>query len=964
MTACRKCSAPLPRDALDGLCPACLVTLALELPTTPNGEVGAIGSSSSLGKIRYFGDYELLEEIAHGGMGVVYKARQLSLNRIVAVKMLLAGHFASREFVQRFHEEAAAAANLQHPNIVAIHEVGEQDGQQYFSMDYVEGENLADLIRARPVSANKAASYVRAIAEAIHYAHERGTLHRDLKPSNVLIDAFDQPRITDFGLAKRLHEESSLTVTGQALGSPGYMAPEQVTGKRDHVGVAADIYSLGAILYHLLTGRAPFWAETLEGTFALLLHNEPVSPRALNPGIPRDLETICLKCLEKEPQRRYPSAEALAKDLERWLDGQPIQARPVSQWERGLKWVKRRPVIAGLVLSLLAVFLLGLLGVLWQWQRAEQLAAKETEQRHRAEAQRKRAEADEKKAETEAARSAQVAQFMKDMLRSLRPGIALGRDTTLLREILDETALRLDTQLTNQPTVEADLRATLGKVYGDLGDYAKASAMLERSLLLRRQVHGHDHLETAQSLYDLGYLHLQRGQQAEAAEAFRTALEIRRKLQGDEHPDTATSLAGFAEALRVAGSRINRTEPEPLIRQALAIRRKVLGNDHPDVADSLNSLGSYLNSQDRHHEAEPVFREAVAIRRKVFKNPHPAVANALQGLGTVLLSQEKIGQAVELFREAEAMCRKLYGHEHPDLADALHAIAKAFREQGKLSEAEVLFREALAMRRKFFGNDDPRIAGNLNFVGFTLLEQDQPAAAETVFREALAIQIKLSPTHRAAANALDYVGEALEGQNRLSEAEIFNRDALAIRKSLTANKAYYLIKSLENLTRVLRKQGRNAEIKSLWDESLENLRTLISAEDLEMSHSLVGPLQSLLRAGQFGEAEAILGEYLKIQKQKAPSDWHTFNIQSMLGGALLGQKKYAEAELLLLSACEGMNQRADTIPKSGKPHLKQTLRRLVQFYEETNRPEQAAEWKQKLAEFDNPQSRAGNPAGP
>src|SRR5438093_281993 len=263
-----------------------------------------VGNESPSRPIRYFGDYELLEEIARGGMGIVFKARQRKLDRLVAVKMILAGEFASREQALRFRAEVEAAARLQHPNIVRIHETGEQDGQPYFSMDYVDGGNLAALVREKPLPAKRAADYVKTIAEAIHYAHEQGILHRDLKPSNVLIDSNDQPRVTDFGLAKRMQKESFLTATGDVMGSPNFMPPEQAGAKSVKAGRYSDVYSLGGILFYLVTGRPPFLAETVAETLHHVLNTEPVSPRLLNPSVPQDIATICLKCLEKEPGKR------------------------------------------------------------------------------------------------------------------------------------------------------------------------------------------------------------------------------------------------------------------------------------------------------------------------------------------------------------------------------------------------------------------------------------------------------------------------------------------------------------------------------------------------------------------------------------------------------------------------------------------------------------------------------------
>ena len=269
-------------------------------------------------------------------MGVVWKARQASLNRTVAVKMILAGKLAGEAEVQRFRREAEAAANLQHPNIVAIHEVGEHDGQHYYSMDYVQGRDLGALVReSGPLPPARAAECLKTIAEAVHFAHQRGTLHRDLKPQNVLMDAAGVPRITDFGLAKFIERDDSLTQTGAAMGSPSYMPPEQAAGHLDQVGPHSDVYSLGAILYELLTGRPPFRAETAVATMRLVMESDPVPPRKLNPAVPPDLETICLKCLEKNPARRYPSAHALAEELGRFLKHEPIQARPRERRPQG-----------------------------------------------------------------------------------------------------------------------------------------------------------------------------------------------------------------------------------------------------------------------------------------------------------------------------------------------------------------------------------------------------------------------------------------------------------------------------------------------------------------------------------------------------------------------------------------------------------------------------------------------------
>ncbi|HQR08281.1 MAG TPA: serine/threonine-protein kinase, partial [Gemmatales bacterium] len=334
--------------------------------------IGRDNKSEAGPRIRYFGDYELLSEIARGGMGVVFRARQVSLNRTVAVKMILSGNLAGPSDVQRFHAEAEAAAHLDHPHIVPIYEVGEHEGQHYFSMKLIEGSSLSQAKNQRPKGETPkdqqrwAASLVAQVARAVHHAHQRGILHRDLKPGNVLLDNNGEPHVTDFGLAKKVEGGSDLTNTGAIVGTPAYMAPEQARCDKS-LSTAADVYSLGAILYDLLTDRPPFQANTPLDTILEVLEKEPAKPRSLVPTVDRDLETIALKCIEKDATRRYGSAEALAEELGRWQRGEPIEARPVGQLERSWRWCKRHPMATSLTVGI--VVFLALLS--WGWYEAQ-----------------------------------------------------------------------------------------------------------------------------------------------------------------------------------------------------------------------------------------------------------------------------------------------------------------------------------------------------------------------------------------------------------------------------------------------------------------------------------------------------------------------------------------------------------------------------------------------------------------
>ncbi len=681
---CDKCGAALSGYAESRFCAACLLESAILEPES----APAAGMASA--PLLALEDYELLEEIARGGMGVVYRARQTSLNRPVAIKMILGGHLANAAELKRFRAEAETAAQLRHPNIVAIHEVGEHAGQPFFSMELVQGQNLAQLVREEPLPSRKAAAYLKAIAEAVQYAHSRGVLHRDLKPSNVLIDEHDQPRITDFGLAKRLTDsqlstnDPQLTQTGQVLGSPSFIPPEQAAGLKQEIGPPSDVYSLGAILYHCLTARPPFMAENLTQTLRLVAEQEPVSPRLLNPSVPRDLETICLKCLEKDPGRRYPTAQALADELTRFLNHEPIHAHPLGAMLKVHRWcVRNRPLaIAGTAaLALLMVVAIGSPIALLRIDR-----------------ERRQAKANEQKARTEAEKSRQVAQFLRDMLKSAGPSVARGRDDKVVREILETTSARVSKELNEQPEVQGDIYFTVGTTYLDIGDHPRAATNLQQAVASYRLAGLGDHTNLAITLSALGACQSFTGDVDRGRSNAWLGLEMARRC-GDSDV-LFICLGRYGGSLGAWGQ--FSTKSEPYLREAYELKKR-MGNDPVGLASAMHLYSGFLTNAE---DGERMLRDGLDLFRKHLPPGHPKTIQGVFSLGQHLLSSGKSDEAERVLREALSGFHTTHNPNHPYQSIVLRFLAEALLLQGKGDEAESVVREQVSATPTHGGHQD------------------------------------------------------------------------------------------------------------------------------------------------------------------------------------------------------------------------------------------------------------------
>jgi serine/threonine protein kinase/Flp pilus assembly protein TadD len=737
------------------------------LPEQPKAAAGAtvrIVSEKAGDKI---GHYKLLQEIGEGGCGVVYMAEQQEpIRRRVALKVIKLG-MDTKQVIARFEAERQALALMHHPNIAKVLDAGTTDtGRPYFVMELVRGVKITNYCDENHLTTQERLKLFVQICHAIQHAHQKGIIHRDIKPSNILVtinDGVPVPKVIDFGIAKaigqQLTDKTVYTAFEQFIGTPAYMSPEQAVMTSLDVDTRSDVYALGVLLYELLTGHTPFepselLAAGLDRMRRMICEQEPVRPstrlstlaelertnvaKRRSSGPPQlvhllrgDLDWIVMKCLEKDRTRRYETANGLADDVTRHLNNEPVAASPPSRLYRLQKLARRNKVAFAAGAAVTAALVLGLGLSTWLFLReqaahARAVAAEMVQSQLRQQAQ------------TEARKSEQVAQFLKDMLRGVGPSVALGRDTTMLKEILDKTAERVGKDLKDQPEVEAELRGTIGDVYWALSLYTNAETMHRAALTIRRSLWGNLNTNVADSLDGLARaLQWQKWQPDQAEPLFQEALNIRTNLLGAEHPKIAASLFNLGYVRACQG---RYPEAERFFRQSLAMRRKLLGNDSVEVAQTLSALSSVLYVEGQLVEAESAVREALAIRTRISADEpiwDEQITHAR--LGVALYLQHRLDEAEIVLRQAVTSYRKVLGTEHPDIVGALRILARVLLEKGQLAEAQTRAQEAVLMSKRLFGAQNPNTAVCLDVLGSTLRKAGKLAEAEGAFREELAV---------------------------------------------------------------------------------------------------------------------------------------------------------------------------------------------------------------------------------
>ena len=922
-TVCGTCGAIIAGNATDEVCPACLLESLALLDDESGTDIGLSADEPVAGVVDPggpaspmpatarrpnmlgdFGDYELLEEIGRGGQGVVYRARQKSLNRTVALKVIGLGQWATEAHLKRFRREAEAAARLDHPCIVPIHEVGERDGHCYFSMNFVEGGQLDEVVRDSPMSTRQAAELIAKVARTVHYAHEHGILHRDIKPGNILLDKHGEPHLTDFGLARLVETESTVTRTLEVLGTPSYMAPEQACGETGKLTSATDVYGLGAVLYQLLTGQPPFAGGTTYETIRLLLDKEPRPPRLLNPKVDRDLSTICLKCLEKDPQRRYPAAAGLAEDLEHWLKHEPIRAKRSGVFIHTRKWVRRNPTLVGTA----AVCLLLGAASIWLFKQPDwtrQISA----------ATKKLLLSPEQAAEQAKLHQA-LLQYPETQIEVWQSGHFMPTPTLVEERLYPILASRVALD----PKILTDKLPKFSQAVErdpDASGYERACA----------EYLGKDYAE-AERLFLAIADQAQQPTPTKSSDVIRalklaawSARRLHEYVRAREHLAEAEKLtdrwrnprewAGvqFAIAHVLLGEEEHVSEAEKILRGVIEARTQIYGYDDRETVEARRTLAKSLYQQSKNQEAETEVREIIKRDEKMLGPENPETLRSRNDLLFVLWAHKPAEALIES-QHLLKLHEKVLGPEHRDTLSSRHNFAKSLGDLGRFSEAIAQWRELLKVREKILGPDDDHTLKTMGNLGETLAEVGEYSEGEALTRRAYkGLERIYGPV---GGTTLDYranLVSILAVQDNDAEAEAEAREMVKVAdKSLGSERESFR----ELVGAVLEKEGKHKEAEVQIRQAVREEEKENGTADWTL-HDRVVLARNLWYQGRNAEAEALLRDVIKTRERKLGTraylsennvstrlkEFDTFTplgCRMLFANTLRDQGKYAEAE--------------------------------------------------------------------
>jgi non-specific serine/threonine protein kinase/serine/threonine-protein kinase len=913
------------------------------------------------------GPYETVGVIGKGGMGIVYLAEQKEpVRRRVALKLIKLG-MDTQEVIARFQSERQVLALLNHPNIARVFDAGATaSGRPYFVMEYVAGIGLTHYCDQHHLGVRERVELLIQVCEAVQHAHQKGIIHRDLKPSNVLVMVQDDrpvPKVIDFGLAKviggELTNQSLLTQQGEILGTPAYMSPEQADARTLDVDTRTDVYSLGAMLYELLVGAAPFDSWVLRKVShselqRIIREVHPAKPstqiialtrqstdgtqkpqaelRRLARQLQGDLDWITLKAMDKDRTRRYATPSELAADLRRYLNGEPVLARPPSLGYRLGKFVRKHRVPVAAAVAVLLALVGGLAVTTRLYLKAS--AAQRLAENHRLEAE------------------AINGFLVKDMLESAEPEQARGRKIPV-EEVLANAAAKIDHAFLNQPEAEARVRHTLGRAYTRLGLAAQAEPHLQRALELYRQAHGPEDADTLEVLTSLVTALELQGDPAKrqaARSLCDQCLETCRRVLPEDHPVTLAALSNSANLLSQRGEH---AEAQRLYEQVLRARRSLPDSDPRDLLGTMNSLASELFLQGKLAEAERLYREALEASQRILGPDHPETLNALHNLALTLSTQpDRVNEARPLAEQTLGARRRILGPEHWHTLAALNTLAGLFYQQGNFAEAGRLYGDLAATSQRVLGPDHDLTLTAQNNLAKALAGQGKLQEAKDLYRQTLEVRRRLlGPGHRATLSTLNNLAYLLHREGQLAAAEAAYREVLEHRRPVPGQEPQDALFAMNGLAGVLLDREplspeHLAEAEALGRRVVAARRQNTAIGRRYLANALDTLGRALVEKGQPTAAEPLLQEAVDIYaKNPRPGDWDAANAQSLLGQCLACGGRRQEAEPLLVAAYQSLQGSPNTPPQ----RTRQALRRIIQLYEAWPKPRQAAEWRGRLA---------------
>jgi serine/threonine protein kinase len=732
------------------------------------------------------GSYRLLQPIGQGGMGEVWLAEQKQpVRRRVALKLIKAG-MDTREVVARFASERQALALMDHPAIAKVFDAGSTlEGRPYFVMEYVAGMPITAYCDQHKLTTRQRLELFILVCDGVQHAHQKAIIHRDLKPSNILVGEIDgkaMPRIIDFGVAKatsqKLSAETMYTRVGAVVGTLGYMSPEQADSGGEDIDTRTDVYSLGVVLYELLVGAPPFDFQklafdemlrrlreqdaprpstklrTLGGQSATTAQNRGSDPPTLARQLRGDLDAIALKALEKERSRRYATPSELAADIGRYLRHEPVTAHAASAGYRAGKYIRRHRI--GVAVAA------GLLVLLVSFGVAQTLQLRRTvRERDRANRERDRA--------------SRVTEFMTGMFKVSDPSVARGNSITA-REILDKASKQIDTGLSKDPELQAQMMHTMAGVYDSLGLYSQAQPLFAKAIAIRRRVLGPQNPDTLTSMSSLGRTLMRVGRYDEAEKLDRETMDARRHVLGPEHPSTLMSMTNLATILELEG---RYAESEKLHRETLELERRVMGPEHQGTVTAMTNLALCLYHEGRYAEAEKLQREALDIERRVLGPEHPDTLHAMHNLAAILFDEGRYTEVEKLFRETLDIRRRVMGPEHPDTLLSMNNLAGILDEEARYSDAEKLVRETLDIYRRALGPEHPDTLRSMNNLALAMSHEGRYAEAEKLAHEAVDIQRRVrGPDDPNTAISTYYLGCVLARSGKRDASLSLLREAV------------------------------------------------------------------------------------------------------------------------------------------------------------------------------------------